>query len=160
NILLDGPDNYGNWYRDSIESIRNAGGNVGGIGVQYYVRTAGHSPSKIMQTLQNLSVDGIPITLTEFGVQGGNASIPLAPGIMEDTLRLVYGNANSDGFMMWGFWQGAIYDQAFASAMYYDGVLDADPDGSGPLTATPDPTGNWTLTPTGVRWQSLMDEWT
>ena len=60
-----------------------------------------------MQTLQNLSTEGLPITLTEFGVKppgasgAGAASISLnsatqqsAASILSDTMRLVFGNPN------------------------------------------------------------------
>ncbi len=145
-VFLDGADAYGNWYRESIESIRDAGGEVGGVGVQYYARVNGHDPAQIIQTLQNLSVEGLPITLTEFGVKGGDAQIANAPQVLEETLRLIYGTANADGFYTWGYWQGDSFPDAFAASLYYDGKGD--------------PSGNWTLTPVGEKWQELMAEWT
>ena len=37
NVLQFGVDNYGNWYRHHVEDLVDAGGDVDGIGVQYYV---------------------------------------------------------------------------------------------------------------------------
>jgi hypothetical protein len=88
-----------------------------------------------MQTLQNLSVLGLPITLTEFGVKD-NASQQLAALILDETMRLVFGTANADGFYMWGFWRGDIWRGA---ASFFD--------------------QNWSLTLPGQAWMDLMDEW-
>ena len=71
-----GSGDYGNWYFDHIEQLRQAGitagyGDVlGGIGVQHYPGGS-QNAGNIMRTLQNLSVQGLPIALTEFGVSSG-----------------------------------------------------------------------------------------
>ena len=51
NVLADSVDDeYANWYRNNIEAIRNAGGAVSGVGIQYYANdptatgNAAHSP--------------------------------------------------------------------------------------------------------------------
>ena len=93
NIYEDGADKFADWYQQHIEELRNAGYNaslgnvVGGIGTQYYpddptatgqasslgnpssLSGSVHDPARVMQTLQNLSTEGLPITLTEFGVK-------------------------------------------------------------------------------------------
>ncbi|MEK7831749.1 MAG: endo-1,4-beta-xylanase, partial [Acidobacteriota bacterium] len=61
-LVNGGSDAYANWYRAHIEEVRNAGGKMTGVGVQYYadVRTSAvlgsavHSPARIMQVYQNL----------------------------------------------------------------------------------------------------------
>ena len=79
NVLQFGSDAYGNWFRHDIESVANAGGAISAIGVQYYPTQASgsndHSPSRITQTFENLAVTGLPISLTEFGVQANNGSV-------------------------------------------------------------------------------------
>jgi GH35 family endo-1,4-beta-xylanase len=82
NVYADGTDRYANWYQQHVESLRNAGFTAGygdvvsGIGTQYYANTtiengdpnaigasnAAHNPARLMQTLQNLSTEGMPIT--------------------------------------------------------------------------------------------------
>ena len=61
-------DPYANWYRQNVEDIQNALAGkptVSGIGIQYYADStlANHSPARIMQTLENLSVTGLPLSL-------------------------------------------------------------------------------------------------
>jgi GH35 family endo-1,4-beta-xylanase len=138
NIFQDGTDSFANWYRGEVENIRNAGGNVGGLGMQYYPNTTigtannQHSAARMMTVLNNLSTEGVPIALTEFGVKSGGEAI--APTVLDDSMRLVFGSPNSTGFMMWGFWSG---EGLFApgSAMW-----DA----------------NWNITDTGKKWQDLL----
>jgi GH35 family endo-1,4-beta-xylanase len=138
NVFQDGGDSYANWYVNEIQSIRNAGGNVGGIGAQYYPNTTigsannQHNAGRMYATFQNLSVQGIPIALTEFGVKAGGEAI--SPQVLEESLRLAFGTPNSTGFMMWGFWAG---EGLFAPGS--------------PLYDT-----NWNITDTGKKWQDLL----
>ena len=71
-VFQDG-DSYANWYiNKEIKPIRDQGGQLGGIGMQYYVSK--HSPSRMMQVLQNMSGQDLPLVLTEFGVQKGKSA--------------------------------------------------------------------------------------
>ena len=141
NVLQDGSDDYGNWYKQNIESIVAEGGAVSGIGVQSYENNSigtgneAHFPARKMQTLQNLSVLDMPITLTEFGVKDPTSQANAAT-MLDDTVRLVFGTPNATGFFMWGFWRGDIYRGA---AALYD--------------------QNWNLTQAGQRWMDLQNEW-
>ncbi len=119
NVLQNNGSNYATFYIDHINAIRNAGGNVGGIGVQYYPSaTAGtgsgnsqHSPARIASTLQSLSVEGLPISLNEFGVSGiaptdtnpNPSTMAAATTILSDTMRLMFGTPQVTGFYLWGF---------------------------------------------------------
>jgi GH35 family endo-1,4-beta-xylanase len=139
-------DNYANWFREHGEAIENAGGQVDGYGVQYYTlldsnanTNSPHSAAKMQQVFQNLSLTGKPIALTEFGVQNsGPPSLDAAANALEDTMRMVFGSPNATTFNMWGFWTGAIWNQAT-----YGALVDA----------------NFNLTPVGQRYEQLMNEW-
>ena len=61
-----------------------------------------HSPARIESTLQSLSVQGLPLSLNEFGVGTGGTSATINT-ILTDSLRLMFGSANATGFYMWGF---------------------------------------------------------
>lgn len=145
NVLQNGEDDFGNWYREGADQIINAGGTVDGLGIQYYARgseVAGqeHSPARMHQIMQNLSVGGFDLTLTEFGVQGGTvASQTEAADIVEDSMRMFFGTPQADGYFHWGFWGGG---------------TDPNLQGAGILVNT-----DFTLTPAGVRYEQLMDEW-
>lgn len=145
-LTRGGLDPYANWYREYVEALINAGGKVGGIGIQYYARTGPgerrgnpHSPSRIAAVFHNLSITGLPISLTEFGVQSvGNPSHTDAAKILEDSVRMSFGTAGVNTFMVWGFWESEMWDQADRAAM-----LDK----------------NWNLLAPGRTWKSLMAEW-
>jgi endo-1,4-beta-xylanase len=139
-------DNYANWFREHGEAIEQAGGQVDGYGVQYYAlldananTNSPHSAARMQQVFQNLSLTGKPFTLTEFGVQNsGSPSGTAAANALEDAMRMVFGSPNATTFNMWGFWTGAIWDQATFGAL-----VDA----------------NWNPTTVGQRYEQLMSEW-
>jgi GH35 family endo-1,4-beta-xylanase len=143
NVLAWG-DNYANWYREDVEKLTVAGGAIGGIGVQYYPSSIGgsqgHSPARMMQTFQNLSVTGLPLSLTEFGVGTNNgATTPeQAATMLNETMRMVFGTPGATTFTMWGFWANDVWSQA-------------------PLAALMD--ANWNLTAPGVAYLQLMNQW-
>jgi GH35 family endo-1,4-beta-xylanase len=143
NVLQFGADNYGNWYRRDVEELANEGGAIGGIGVQYYPFSVGgsnaHSPARIEQIFQTFSVTGLPISLTEFGVQLNNGTtVAQAATYLGDTMRMVFGTPDATSFVTWGFWANDMWNQA-------------------PLAALMD--ANWNLTPAGEVYQQLMAEW-
>jgi GH35 family endo-1,4-beta-xylanase len=147
-VQQQGGDYYANWYARHIESIQNAGkalygeaeNVVTGIGFQYYASTnlAAHVPARIYATMQNLAVQGLPISLTELGVTGtdnatneANAAI-----ILEQTARLVFGMPGATGVTLWNLRNtgnvfapvGTLYDN------------------------------NWTIRDTAIAWQEMMAE--
>jgi len=138
NVFEDGGDSYANWYANEIQSIRNAGGNVGGIGAQYYPNStigsgnSQHSAGRMQAVFNNLSVQGLPVALTEFGVKAGGEAI--ATQVLEESMRLTFGTPSATGFLMWGFWSG---EGLFASGSpLYD--------------------ANWNITDNGKKWQDLL----
>jgi hypothetical protein len=110
NVLQNNGTNYATFYATNIDQIRDAGGAVGGIGIQYYPNGSSgigsgdsqHSPARIESTLQNLSVQGLPLSLNEFGVGAGGTSATVST-ILTDSLRLMFGTPQATGFFMWGF---------------------------------------------------------
>jgi GH35 family endo-1,4-beta-xylanase len=120
------PDAYANWYRLHAEELLRAGGTIDGLGVQYYAdgRSSGeigsnaHSPARIMQVLQNLSLTGRRISLTEFAVNAKSATPARAAEILEQTLRLVFGTPQADSFLIWAIWAGAADPPAPSSVLF------------------------------------------
>lgn len=143
NVLQYGADSYGNWYRQDVEALANNGGAISGIGVQYYPFYVGdsntHSPARINQIFQNLAVSGLPIALTEFGVQTNNGTTAAqAATFLTETMRMVFGSPDATTFALWGFWGGDVWSQA-------------------PLAALAD--SNWNLTAAGTAYEALMNQW-
>ena len=135
-------DPYANWLREHAEQLKASGAAVHGIGVQYYVdpdptKAQPHSPARIFGALQNLSVGGWRITLTEFGAKTG-ADESLATDALEHTVRLVFGTPQSSGFMIWGIWETEMWDMALGAAFYDK---------------------QWRPRRPAQRWEALMRQW-
>ena len=140
-------DPYANWYRDHAVEIMEAGGAMSGIGAQYYadsrtssdgLGSAAHSAGRILQAYQNLSVTGLPIALTEFGVGTGNAATydwGWTSQIMEDAMRMTFGTADATSFLIWDIISTGDTDFGMFDSDYLN-----------PTSAT-------------TRWDALMDEW-
>jgi GH35 family endo-1,4-beta-xylanase len=120
NVLQNGNDDYGNWYRQHIETIQNAdgvaGGQIGGVGMQLYP-VSGLSPAYMQQVLQNVSVLGLPHSITEFGVQSSVADPAEAKEYVNESLRMAFGDPNMNTFMYWGFWANATSSLQSASTL-------------------------------------------
>ncbi len=106
-------DPYANWYRNYVETIQNADDNpangpISGVGLEYYA-LPGHSAAYMQRVLANMSGTGLPLTLSEFGVQD-NLSImsdnqPESEVIrtMTEAIRMMFGSPNATTFMYWGW---------------------------------------------------------
>lgn len=135
-------DPYANWYRRHVERLRNAGGAVDGMGIQYYAvdgnepkaRTT-HSPSLIAQVFNNFATTNLSLSLSEFGVQRHNSPTPQrAADILAETLRLCFGHEKMTTFVTWGFWRSRMWSRAPEAAL-----VDAE----------------WNITPAGRAWQQM-----
>jgi GH35 family endo-1,4-beta-xylanase len=143
-------DPYANWYRRNVEEINNAGYGqvVTGVGIQSIAdpRTSlgsnVHSAARINQVLQNLSITGLPITLTEFSVPsptGFTVTPERSAQIYNESLRMLFGSPQATSFLIWEAWPSP----------------SATPDG---ITTIVDP--NWNLTQSGQALVDLLDSWT
>ncbi|KAJ7554029.1 hypothetical protein O6H91_06G123100 [Diphasiastrum complanatum] len=87
-----------------IQNLLSQGALVGGIGLQ------GHSNVPIgailCQTLDKLSVLGLPIWLTEVDVSSSNEFVRADD--LEVVLREAYGHPEVEGIILWGFWEGCM----------------------------------------------------
>jgi len=115
-------DPFANWYREHAEELQRLDARLDAIGVQYYADprediSDRHSPARIAQVLHNLSLTGLPISLTEFGVSRG-ATPRQAATILADTLRLMFGHPNGQTFLMFGFYRGATWERAAEATLF------------------------------------------
>jgi GH35 family endo-1,4-beta-xylanase len=145
-----GGDFYANWYMRHMESIQNAGKDlygedenvVEGIGFQYYVSPsslANHSSARTYAAMQNMAVQGLPMSLTEWGGTGTDSATNEANAatILTQTARLVFGMPGTTGMTLWNLRNTP---GVFAPVgTFYD--------------------NNWTIRDTAVAWQALMAQW-
>lgn len=152
--VLSGTD-YGNYYARHIEAIRQAGITAGygdvvqGIGGQYYPSSLSqHNPRRAMEAIQNFAVQDLPFALTEFGVHNP-ASDADAATILREMMRIVFGNANSTGFYLWGFHSENGDTNLYPKSNELYRVNN--------VTGTNDPDWNtWTITEAGKMWRDTL----
>ena len=143
-------DPYANWYRRNVEEINTAGYGqvVTGIGIQSIadprtnIGSNVHSPARINQVLQNLSIADLPITLTEFSVpspSGFTVTPQRSAQIYNESLRMLFGSPEATSFLIWEAWPSPT----------------ATPDG---VTTIVDQ--NWNLTLSGLELVNLLNSWT
>jgi GH35 family endo-1,4-beta-xylanase len=152
--VLSGTD-YGGYYVNHIEALRQAGITAGygdvvqGIGGQYYPSSlAQHNPRRAMEAIQNFAVQGLPFALTEFGVHNPVSDADAAT-ILKEMMRIVFGNANSTGFFMWGFHSENGDTNLYPKSNELYRVNN--------VTSTNDPDWNtWTITDAGRMWRDTL----
>ena len=119
-------DPYANWYLWHADALRREGAPIDTLGVQYYAdgRDAAaigsnvHSAARIAQVLQNLSVGGRRLVVTEFEVRGGTATHARGADVLDETMRLAFGTANVDSFLVWAIWAAAASTPEPASILF------------------------------------------
>jgi GH35 family endo-1,4-beta-xylanase len=156
NAIASGNDPYANYYRNEVEAINNAGfaapnnfqhNVVNEIGMELYsdVNATGAntlSTTTMQAALQNLAVEGLPVSMNEFGMNSATNSQTLGPAALNNAMRMMYGNPQADTFMIWGWW---------------------DTHGNTPpaqLIVTNPGANGYTLTALGQQWVSLMNAFT
>jgi GH35 family endo-1,4-beta-xylanase len=127
NVLQNSADAYSNWYLNEVQSINNAAGSkvVSGIGSELYVTTQPLVPSTMQQTLQNLSVSGLPLTLTEFGIATGTSATTAATDL-QDAFTMIYGDPNATTFDVWDFWSTLEANDSFLDGYEAGALMDAN----------------------------------
>lgn len=154
NVMNSNGDNFGQWYQQHIELVRNAGGAVNGIGTQFYNTTPGAgtgvgggssqvNAARAFATWQNLSAQGLPIELTEFGESkdaGVVGDATIATGLTT-AMTIAFGTPNMTGFTLWGFEGTPGFSQAQGSVLYTS-------------------TSPASITAAGTAYEALMASWT
>jgi hypothetical protein len=150
--LNDAIGDYANFYTRHVESIQQAGVNAGygkpvtGMAMELYEKVGldPHLASKFIKDAQNLDVEGLPLSLSEWGVFT-NASMADSGTMLGQAMRMAFGNPNFTSFNIWDW-------QKFG-------------DGSGQFSAngalyTVSADNVYTLTPAGQAWQANLAQWT
>ncbi len=94
-------------YQGFIQEIIDAGAPLDGIGFQAHIGTY---PTSIYQVEDILSdfyeKFGLKQKITEFDIDG-DAGDEVEAAYMRDFLTYIFSHPSTDGFLMWGFWDGA-----------------------------------------------------
>jgi GH35 family endo-1,4-beta-xylanase len=124
NVLNNNSDLYGQWYSQHVQSIRAAGGAIGGIGTEWYnspgVGTSGSQvdPSRAYATWENLAAQGVPLEVSEFGESTGNES-DISNGLTT-AMTLAFGMPTMTGFTLWNAYNDGNLFSGSAGSYLYD----------------------------------------
>jgi GH35 family endo-1,4-beta-xylanase len=124
-------------YVKHTRQLMDKGAPVEGVGIQghvWYEDITDH-PELLKTRLDKVAELGLPIWISEFDVadadEGSNADK------LEIVYRMAYSHPNVEGIMAWIFWAGSSWRGPNAGLARQD----------------------WTLTEAGLRFESLMNEW-
>jgi GH35 family endo-1,4-beta-xylanase len=94
-----------NGYYRTIKYLIDEGAPLGGIGLQGHFSSGLASPAKLLETLNRFAAFGLPLEVTEFDVDTTDEQ--LQADYTRDFMTVVFSHPAVEGFVMWGFWQGA-----------------------------------------------------
>lgn len=120
-------------YKTLVYKLLAAGAPVQGLGVQCHMGS-GFDRSTVENRLDSLAEMGLPVWVTEFDMENV-PDVNQWSDYLEEFYRTAFSHPAVEGIMMWGFWEG-------------DGA-------NSPIVNT-----DWTLNAAGVRYESLINEWT
>ncbi|MFK7908009.1 MAG: endo-1,4-beta-xylanase [Chitinophagales bacterium] len=96
------------WYNDLktyIQEIINEGAQIDGIGFQAHLGSKPIPPETIYNVLEDFhQAFGLRAKITEFDMAQMSKSV--SADYMRDFLTAVFSHPSTDGFLMWGFWDG------------------------------------------------------
>ena len=122
-------------YKLQIQNLIASNAVVGGIGCQGHFGST-IDPTLTEQRLDNLAQLNIPIWITEY--DSLNADENVRADNLETLYRMAFSKPAVDGILMWGFWAGSHWRGSNAAIVNLD----------------------WTVNAAGLRYQSLLAQWT
>jgi GH35 family endo-1,4-beta-xylanase len=101
------PDTTGHLdaYDKVIQFLQQKGAPLGAIGLQGHVGNSPWSIPALLQTLDKLGAHGLPIEITEYDTEISDRTLDAQ--FMKDFMTAVFSHPSVEGFIMWGFWDGA-----------------------------------------------------
>ena len=101
------PDSAGHLesYDKTIQFLLQNGAPLGGIGLQGHVGSSPWSIPALLQALDKLGAHGLPVEITEYDTDIRDEQLDAQ--FLTDFLTAVFSHPSVNGFLMWGFWDGA-----------------------------------------------------
>lgn len=97
-------------YKSMLQEIIDAGGQIDGIGMQSHMRSHLVDPNALYAILEDCyQTFGKTIKITEYD-QSDIIPDDVAAKYTGDFLTMVFSHPATNGFLMWGFWDGAHYN--------------------------------------------------
>jgi len=96
-------------YEATIRAIIESGAPLEGIGMQGHFGLAVTAPTDVLDLLDRYAAFDKPIVITEYDIVGDDDE--LAARYTRDFLTVIFSHPAVEGFLMWGFWDGAHWHQ-------------------------------------------------
>ncbi len=94
-------------FKEFIQQAIDGGGPVDGIGFQGHMGTNLVAPDSLYAILEDCHQEfGLPIKITEYDLDGVLED-SLEARYLGDFLTMIFSHPATNGFLMWGFWDGA-----------------------------------------------------
>lgn len=122
-------------FSNFLQAMKDQGAPLDGVGIQAHFGSTPVSPMKFYDQLTHFTQYANEIAITEFDMNSPREDIQAQ--FTRDILIAAFSHPNVQSFMMWGFWDGAHWQN------------------NAPLFRA-----DWTLKPSGEEWRRLIyDEW-
>jgi GH35 family endo-1,4-beta-xylanase len=101
------PDTTGHLdgFDKDIQMLIDGGAPLGGIGLQGHVGSSPWSIPAFLQEMDRLGAHQLPIEITEYDTDIRDDQLDAQ--FFKDFLTAVFSHPSANGFLMWGFWDGA-----------------------------------------------------
>lgn len=107
--ILTRADNLNNprliWYKNTIRYLLEKGAPLEGIGMQSHFNGGATDPENMLKAFDSFAEFNIPIKITEYDLCSDDESFEAA--FMRDILIATFSHKSVNGFITWGFWDGA-----------------------------------------------------
>ena len=116
---------------DQAKAILDAGGPLGGVGMQAHFGTNLNPPAKLLAVYDRFATLGVPVRITELDIDVTDES--LQADYLRDFMTASFSHPNVNGVLVWGFWEGAHWRP---NAAFYR--------------------KDWSIKPVGQAWKDLV----
>ncbi len=109
NVLAGDYPGHRDDYAELVRFLLAEGAPLGGVGFQAHHRgyEEARPPSAILDALDRFADLGVALKVTEYDAFGDGWTDERAAAHLRTFLRTVFGHPAVEGFVMWGFWDGA-----------------------------------------------------
>lgn len=94
--------------KEQAKTFRAAGVPIHGVGIQSHIIPSDVDPTAMKMRLDKVAEAGVPIWITELSVEETDENIKAAA--LEDALTLYFAYPAVQGILLWGFWDGKIFE--------------------------------------------------
>ena len=92
-------------YDKIIQGLIEKGAPLGGIGLQGHIGDSPWSIPGLLAALDEMGAHGLPVEITEYDTQIADPALDAQ--FLKDFMTAIFSHPSVDGFLMWGFWDGA-----------------------------------------------------